>query len=63
MYFKELQVYLGNFNLAFIIRLHVIVNQAQIQEEMGVSKVVCGCVCEWLDTHRRLDTERVLHHT
>ena len=40
-----------------------IVNQAQIQEELGVSEVVCECVCEWLDTHRRLDTERVLHHT
>ena len=38
---------------------HDIVNQAQIQEELGVSEVVC----EWLDTHRRLDTERVLHHT
>ena len=40
-----------------------IVNQAQIQEELGVSEVVCECVCEWLDTNRRLDTERVLHHT
>ena len=40
----------------------VIVNQAQIQEELGVWVVVCECVCECLDTHRRLDTERVLHH-
>ena len=40
-----------------------IVNQAQIQEELGVSEVVGECVCERLDTHRRLDTERLLHHT
>ena len=40
-----------------------IVNQAQIQEELGVSEVVGECVCEGLDTHRRLDTERLLHHT
>ena len=39
-----------------------IVNQAQIQEELGVLEVVCEWVCEWLDTHRRLDTERVPHH-